>query len=123
MTELFQAALAAENIIYTLLLVLVLLYWLSVIAGGLDMNAFDALLKEIHPVVKATPSKGEITSKNIDFTNRVIENNVLQIVEASVNAHLLQFNTDDNLSLRPTFVQDPILYNARKVGFSLKYTL
>jgi hypothetical protein len=47
---------------------------------------------------------------------------VLQIVEASVNAHLLQFNTDDNLSLRPTFVQDPILYNAPKVGFSLKYT-
>ena len=41
MTELFQAALSAENIIYTLLLVLVLFYWLSVIAGGLDMNAFD----------------------------------------------------------------------------------
>ncbi len=41
MTELFQAALSAENIIYTLLLVLVLLYWLSVILGGLDMNAFD----------------------------------------------------------------------------------
>jgi carbonic anhydrase len=50
-------------------------------AAAMDMNAFDALLKEIHPVVKATPSKGEITSKNIDFTNRVIENNVLQIVE------------------------------------------
>jgi hypothetical protein len=47
---------------------------------------------------------------------------VLQIVEASVNAHLLQFNTDDNLSLRPTFVKDPILYDAPKVGFSLKYT-
>jgi hypothetical protein len=46
---------------------------------------------------------------------------VLQIVEASVNAHLLQFNTDDNLSIRPTFVQDPILYNAPKVGFTLKY--
>ncbi|MFK8004934.1 MAG: hypothetical protein AB8H03_01125 [Saprospiraceae bacterium] len=41
MTELFQAALSAENIIYTVLLVLVLFYWLSVIAGGLDMNAFD----------------------------------------------------------------------------------
>ena len=41
MTELFQAILSAENIIYTLLLALVLLYWLSVIAGGLDMNAFD----------------------------------------------------------------------------------
>jgi hypothetical protein len=47
---------------------------------------------------------------------------VLQIVEASVNAHLLQFNTDDNLSFRPTFVQDPILFNAPKVGFTLKYT-
>ncbi|MFK7775645.1 MAG: hypothetical protein AB8F94_26115 [Saprospiraceae bacterium] len=41
MTELFQAALSAENIIYTLLLVLVLFYWLSVIAGGLDMNSFE----------------------------------------------------------------------------------
>jgi len=47
---------------------------------------------------------------------------VLQIVEASVNAHLLQFNTDDNLSFRPTFVQDPELYDAPKVGFTLKYT-
>ena len=47
---------------------------------------------------------------------------VLQIVEASVNAHLLQFNTDDNLSVSPTFIQDPILYDAPKVGFSLKYT-
>ena len=41
MTELFQAALSAENIIYTSLLALVILYWLSVIAGALDMNAFD----------------------------------------------------------------------------------
>ncbi len=47
---------------------------------------------------------------------------VLQIVEASVNAHLLQFNTDDNLTFRPTFVQDPILFDAPKVGFTLKYT-
>jgi hypothetical protein len=47
---------------------------------------------------------------------------VLQIIEASVNAHLLQFNTDDNLSFRPTFVQDPILFDAPKVGFTLKYT-
>ena len=47
---------------------------------------------------------------------------VLQIIEASVNAHLLQFNTDDNLSFKPTFVNDPILFNAPKVGFTLKYT-
>ncbi|MEN8965029.1 MAG: DUF5683 domain-containing protein [Polaribacter sp.] len=47
---------------------------------------------------------------------------VLQIVEASVNAHLIQFNTDDNLSIRPTMVQDPIQFDAPKVGFTLKYT-
>jgi len=47
---------------------------------------------------------------------------VLQIVEASVNAHLLQFNTDDNLSLKPTFIADPIVFEAPKVGLTLKYT-
>ena len=41
MTELFQAAFSAQNIIYTVLLVLVLIYWLSVILGALDMNIFD----------------------------------------------------------------------------------
>lgn len=47
---------------------------------------------------------------------------VLQIVEASVNAHLLQFNTDDNLSFKPTIVQDPIKFDAPKVGLTIKYT-
>ena len=46
---------------------------------------------------------------------------VLQIVEASVNAHLLQFNTDDNLSFKPTFVTDPIYIDAPKVGLTIKY--
>ncbi|QTE22342.1 DUF5683 domain-containing protein [Polaribacter cellanae] len=46
---------------------------------------------------------------------------VLQIVEASVNAHLLQFNTDDNLSLKPTFIMDPMQFEAPKVGLTFKY--
>jgi len=46
---------------------------------------------------------------------------VLQIVEASVNAHLLQFNTDDNLSFEPTFINDPIYVEAPKVGLTIKY--
>lgn len=46
---------------------------------------------------------------------------VLQIVEASVNAHLLQFNTDDNLSFKPTFVTDPMYIDAPKVGLTIKY--
>ncbi|WP_233130961.1 DUF5683 domain-containing protein [Polaribacter tangerinus] len=47
---------------------------------------------------------------------------ILQIVEASVNAHLLQFNTDDNLSFKPTILQNPIRLDAPKVGLTIKYT-
>ncbi len=47
---------------------------------------------------------------------------ILQIVEASVNAHLLQFNTNDDLSFTPTFVQDPMQFDAPKIGLILKYT-
>ena len=47
---------------------------------------------------------------------------VLQIVEASVNAHLLQFNTNDSLTLNPTFIADPIQVEAPTVGLKFKYT-
>jgi hypothetical protein len=47
---------------------------------------------------------------------------VLQIVEASVNAHLLQFDTSDNLSVRPSLATDPMLIEAPKVGLTLKYS-
>ena len=47
---------------------------------------------------------------------------VLQIVEASVNAHLLQFDTDDSLSLKPMVYPDPFLIEAPKVGLTLKYS-
>ena len=47
---------------------------------------------------------------------------ILQIVEASVNAHLLQFNTDDNLSFKPTIISNPIRFEAPTVGMKIKYT-
>ncbi|MGB0891140.1 MAG: DUF5683 domain-containing protein [Flavobacteriaceae bacterium] len=47
---------------------------------------------------------------------------VLQIVEASVNAHLLQFNTSDNLTFEPNIVTDPINYTPPKVGVTLTYS-
>ncbi|MFY9243558.1 MAG: DUF5683 domain-containing protein [Polaribacter sp.] len=47
---------------------------------------------------------------------------ILQIVEASVNAHLLQFNTDDNLSFKPTLIQDPISFDMPTVGLTIKYS-
>ena len=45
---------------------------------------------------------------------------VLQIVEASVNAHLLQFNTNDNLSFSPTIISNSNRYDIPKVGLKLK---
>lgn len=46
----------------------------------------------------------------------------LQIVEASVNAHLIQFNTSDNLSFRPIIIQDRFSLDAPTVGMSFKFT-
>lgn len=46
---------------------------------------------------------------------------ILQIVEASVNAHLMQFNTSDNLTIKPIVTPDPIRINAPIVGLTLKY--
>ncbi|PCH75732.1 MAG: hypothetical protein COB98_08325 [Flavobacteriaceae bacterium] len=45
---------------------------------------------------------------------------VLQIVEASVNAHLLQFNVNENLSYGPQFSFDPVSNNAI-VGAGLNF--
>ena len=47
---------------------------------------------------------------------------VLQIVEASVNAHLLQFETNDNLSIKPSLAIDPLLQETPRVGLTFKYT-
>ena len=46
---------------------------------------------------------------------------VLQIVEASVNAHLLQFETNDNLTVESTVIPSPIRFDAPVVGLTLKY--
>lgn len=47
---------------------------------------------------------------------------ILQIVEASVNAHLIQFNTDDSLTLTPTIIQDPFTINTATLGLKLNLT-
>lgn len=41
MNELFQAAFSPINLIYTILLMVVLLYWLTVFIGLLDLDSFD----------------------------------------------------------------------------------
>ena len=45
---------------------------------------------------------------------------VLQIIEASVNAHLLQHNVDDNLSFRPELIKNKVT-NKTIVGASFNY--
>jgi carbonic anhydrase len=50
-------------------------------AASMDMNSLQNLLDEIQPSVKATTVTGEISSKNVEFTNNVIHNNALKTVE------------------------------------------
>jgi TM2 domain-containing membrane protein YozV len=45
---------------------------------------------------------------------------VLQIVEANVNAHLMQFNVNENLSLRPQMIQGDTDYKYN-MGVNLSY--
>ena len=52
----------------------------------------------------------------------VILGYVLQVVEASVNAHLLQFDASDNITINPKIISDPINIETPSVGFSFKYS-
>ena len=45
---------------------------------------------------------------------------ILNIVDANVDAHLIQFNVNDNLSLKPDLYQNQ-LDNKQNVGLSLNY--
>lgn len=45
---------------------------------------------------------------------------ILNIVEANVDAHLLQFNVNDDLSLKPDLHTNPYTFN-QNVGFTLTY--
>lgn len=47
---------------------------------------------------------------------------VLQIVEASVTAHLLQFDTTENISLSPITIPNPTFDRLPKIGLTIKYS-
>ncbi len=44
---------------------------------------------------------------------------VLQIVEASVNAHLIQFNTNDNISFRPMILNNNFAFETPTIGLNI----
>ena len=50
-------------------------------AASMGMNSLSDLLNEIKPSVEATEKNGEVSSKNVEFTNNVIHNNAKQTVE------------------------------------------
>ena len=52
----------------------------------------------------------------------VILGYALQIVEASVNAHLLQFDASDDITINATIINNPINIEPPSVGFSFKYS-
>lgn len=45
---------------------------------------------------------------------------VLNIIDANVDAHLMQFNVDDDLTFAPQLYRDE-LYNKPSIGFSVNY--
>ncbi|TXE17324.1 carbonic anhydrase [Psychroserpens burtonensis] len=50
-------------------------------AASMNMNALSDLLAEIRPSVEATEKNGEVSSKNLAFTNSVINTNAKQTVK------------------------------------------
>jgi carbonic anhydrase len=50
-------------------------------AASMKMHALQNLLNEIRPSVEMTKKDGEVSSKNVAFTNSVIYNNALKTVE------------------------------------------
>lgn len=76
----------------------------------------------------------KISTSGLENAQRVLRRNrdlslltgillyVLQIVEASVNAHLLQFETNDNLTIKPSLKMNSILQETPQVGLTFKYS-
>jgi carbonic anhydrase len=50
-------------------------------AASMNMVALNDLLNEIKPSVALTEKNGEVSSRNVDFTNNVINNNALKTVD------------------------------------------
>jgi hypothetical protein len=46
---------------------------------------------------------------------------VLNIIDANVDAHLKQFNVDDNLSIRPDIIPNDFTTNQQNIGLTLNY--
>ena len=50
-------------------------------AASMGMTSLDDLLKQIKPSMEGVESNGEVSSKNVEFTDRVIHKNAIRTVE------------------------------------------
>lgn len=78
------------------------------------------------------PTFGKLTTESVIRGQKFYQKNrdlsilitagfyILNIVDANVDAHLLQFNVNDDLSLRPDLQMDPYTYK-QNVGLTLSY--
>ncbi len=48
---------------------------------------------------------------------------VLNIIDANVDAHLIQFNVNDNLSMQPNIIPNDFTTNQQNVGLTLNYRI
>ncbi|WP_299227939.1 carbonic anhydrase family protein [uncultured Psychroserpens sp.] len=72
-------------------------------AASMKMNALADLLDEIKPSVKATETNGEVSSKNVAYTNAVIHNNAKQTVEdiRSRSPKMAELEADGQIKIVP----------------------
>jgi len=65
-------------------------------ARALNMNSLANLIEEIQPAVEETKTDGEISSKNEEFTNTVINNNAMRTVQNIREASPTMAKMEDN---------------------------
>ena len=87
--------------------------------GGKRMS----VLEQNHNAYDEFPVLETVVRGNRDLSLLVvILGYALQIVEASVNAHLLQFDASDDITINATIINNPINIEPPSVGFSFKYS-
>ena len=95
-------------------------------------NEYKKRLANGGTIDTSDPTYGNLTTESVIRGQKFYQKNrdlsvlitaglyILNIVDANVDAHLLQFNVNDDLSLKPDLHTNPYTFN-QNVGFTLTY--
>ena len=95
-------------------------------------NEYKKRLANGGTIDTSDPTYGNLTTESVIRGQKFYQKNrdlsvlitaglyILNIVDANVDAHLLQFNVNDDLSLKPDLQTNPYTYK-QDVGFTLTY--